>query len=531
MKTNYVTTQNEVFLEPGKPIVTKTDTSGRIVYANDSFVKISGFTKEELIGQNHNIVRHPDMPKEAFEDMWRTIKSGFPWKGYVKNRTKSGDFYWVEAFATPITQSGRITGFQSVRTMPDRSKVREVEDLYKRINSGSAKFPETKIPKSSFFYKNTWWFGMIPASLAAVTPFIHDFSPTLSYVSEVLALLSAGGFSYYLKRNVFSKIDDIQKNILSIDEGNLSSSVKIENGPLYSIFWSLESLRIHLKSMFSDVLIGATKVNDKAEVLQQTLRELEGSSSSQGETIMQVAAAMEEMSVSINEVSSNTESSLHAAKQTESSATVAMKTVESGIESSRRVVEVVHTSQQRISEVNASVEQIRAVSKVINEIAEQTNLLALNAAIEAARAGEQGRGFAVVADEVRKLAERTRTSTLDIGNAVNGIIDLAQSAVHMMEKTEQEVSNSTGEIQASSSDLKNILEASREAASRAEEITEMLRQQSIASHEVASSMERISSSVESTNSNILTVKSEAEELQAISSELRDLIGHMERAIS
>lgn len=372
---------------------------------------------------------------------------------------------------------------------------------------------------------------MIPASFAAVTPFIHDFSPTLSYASEALALLSAGGFSYYLKRNVFSKIDDIQKNILSIDEGNLSSSVKIENGPLYSIFWNLESLRIHLKSTFSDVLIGATKVNDKAEVLQQTLRELEGSSSSQGETIMQVAAAMEEMSVSINEVSSNTESSLHAAKQTESSATVAMKTVESGIESSRRVVEVVHTSQQRISEVNASVEQIRAVSKVINEIAEQTNLLALNAAIEAARAGEQGRGFAVVADEVRKLAERTRTSTLDIGNAVNGIIDLAQSAVHMMEKTEQEVSNSTGEIQASSSDLKNILEASREAASRAEEITEMLRQQSIASHEVASSMERISSSVESTNSNILTVKSEAEELQAISSELRDLIGHMERAIS
>jgi aerotaxis receptor len=245
---------------------------------------------------------------------------------------------------------------------------------------------------------------------------------------------------------------------------------------------------------------------------------------------MQVAAAMEQMSVSINEVSSNTDRSLEAVKRTEHSAHDAMQTMEAGIASSHRVVNVVTESQTRIAEVNASVEKIRQVSQVINDIAEQTNLLALNAAIEAARAGEQGRGFAVVADEVRKLAERTRTSTKDIGTAVTDIIQLAGSAVDTMSKTAGEVAKSTGEIEASSAGLQGIWDASREAANYSEEITQMLRQQSLASHEVACSMERISSTVEQTNVSVQSVGDAATRLHTTSSELRELVKHLEQAL-
>ncbi|MCW5627203.1 MAG: PAS domain-containing protein, partial [Burkholderiales bacterium] len=105
MRVNQPVTTIEQFLEPGKPIVTKTGLDGKILYANESFVKISGFTREELIGADHNIVRHPDMPPAAFADLWRTVRAGQPWRGLVKNRTKTGDFYWVEAFVTPITES------------------------------------------------------------------------------------------------------------------------------------------------------------------------------------------------------------------------------------------------------------------------------------------------------------------------------------------------------------------------------------------------------------------------------------------
>lgn len=107
MRNNLPVTQNEVFLDSKHPIVTKTDLKGIITYANSSFLEISGFSTEELIGKSHNIVRHPDMPPEAFDDLWHIIKTNESWKGIVKNRTKNGDFYWVEAHVTPIFEDGK----------------------------------------------------------------------------------------------------------------------------------------------------------------------------------------------------------------------------------------------------------------------------------------------------------------------------------------------------------------------------------------------------------------------------------------
>ena len=97
-------------------IVSKTDLKGKLTYFNDQFVEACGFTEEELIGQPHNIIRHPDMPPEAFENLWETLKAGKPWAGAVKNRRKNGDFYWVLASATPIFEGGPVTGYMSIRT-------------------------------------------------------------------------------------------------------------------------------------------------------------------------------------------------------------------------------------------------------------------------------------------------------------------------------------------------------------------------------------------------------------------------------
>lgn len=119
----------EVFLDPRQPIVTRTDLRGSIVYANPAFIAISGFSAAELIGQPHNIVRHPDMPKQAFADLWRTLAEGKPWRGMVKNRTKSGDFYWVEAYVTPVFEQGQHVGYMSVRTAPKRNEVADAERL------------------------------------------------------------------------------------------------------------------------------------------------------------------------------------------------------------------------------------------------------------------------------------------------------------------------------------------------------------------------------------------------------------------
>ncbi|HEY9192647.1 MAG TPA: PAS domain-containing methyl-accepting chemotaxis protein [Methyloversatilis sp.] len=528
MKINMPVTQKEVFLEPGKPIVTKTDLKGIITYANESFVSISGFSRDELIGASHNVVRHPDMPPEAFQDLWDTVKAGRPWRGLVKNRAKNGDHYWVEAFVTPMTENGKTVGYQSVRNIPKREEVAAAESLYRAVRDKTAPLPKTQISREKLGLGAIVWLTALTSGVLAIAG--AALGGTTGIVLAVLAALIGLGGAGYLSSGVASKLDALHRTILALDEGKLATRIEAPNGPLHELYVGLEVMRIHLRAMFADVLVSAREVDERSRELDGAMQALVSATGSQGENVMQVAAAMEEMSVSINEVSNNTDRSLEAVKRTEECANDAMKTMEAGIASSHRVVSVVTQSQARIAEVNASVEKIREVSQVINEIAEQTNMLALNAAIEAARAGEQGRGFAVVADEVRKLAERTRTSTKDITAAVSDIIGLAGSAVETMSTTAGEVSRSTSEIEASSAGLQGIWDASREAATYSEEITMMLRQQSLASHEVASSMERISGSVEQTTASVYSVGAAATRLHSTSSELRELVRHLEQAL-
>ncbi|HZV55132.1 MAG TPA: Cache 3/Cache 2 fusion domain-containing protein, partial [Rhodocyclaceae bacterium] len=142
MRTNLPVTQNEVQLRTDTLIVSKTDLKGQITYVNKDFLEVSGFTEAELIGQPHNIVRHPDMPVEAFQDLWDTLKAGRPWTGYVKNRCKNGDYYWVLANATPIYEGGQVTGYMSVRHKPTTEQVRQAEALYAAIREGRAKLPK-----------------------------------------------------------------------------------------------------------------------------------------------------------------------------------------------------------------------------------------------------------------------------------------------------------------------------------------------------------------------------------------------------
>ncbi|MBS0440883.1 MAG: PAS domain-containing protein, partial [Proteobacteria bacterium] len=123
-------TQREFLLDDGATLVSSTNLKSRITYCNPAFVAVSGYAREELIGQPHNLIRHPDMPAEAFRDMWATLEAGEPWTGVVKNRRKSGDHYWVRANVTPVIENGRITSYLSVRTAPSRDEVAAAEALY-----------------------------------------------------------------------------------------------------------------------------------------------------------------------------------------------------------------------------------------------------------------------------------------------------------------------------------------------------------------------------------------------------------------
>ncbi|MDP1705084.1 MAG: PAS domain-containing protein, partial [Sulfurimicrobium sp.] len=138
MKTNLPITNNEQPFPKGKYLVSKTDLKGVITYANETFIELSGFPREELIGKSHNMVRHPEMPPQAFEDLWSTVKSGRPWRGCVKNRCKNGDYYWVDAFVVPVRKNDQTIGYMSVRSEPSRQQVQEAETLYRQLNQSKA---------------------------------------------------------------------------------------------------------------------------------------------------------------------------------------------------------------------------------------------------------------------------------------------------------------------------------------------------------------------------------------------------------
>jgi len=150
MRVNLPVTQQEYPFPVGETLVSTTDLQGRILYCNAAFIEVSGYTRDELMGQPHNLVRHPDMPEEAFRDMWATIGQGHPWGGLVKNRRKNGDHYWVQANVTPLIDSqAQVTGYMSVRTEPDKAAIPATEALYRQMREEASPPAAQRVPSAS----------------------------------------------------------------------------------------------------------------------------------------------------------------------------------------------------------------------------------------------------------------------------------------------------------------------------------------------------------------------------------------------
>ncbi|HET8869995.1 MAG TPA: PAS domain-containing protein, partial [Aquabacterium sp.] len=155
MRTNLPVTDHEYPLREDACIVSRTDLKGRITYINQDFLEYSGFDEDELIGKAHNIVRHPDMPPEAFQDLWDTLKAGRPWTGMVKNRRKDGGYYWVVANATPLLDGTETVGYLSVRTKPTREQVAAADQLYRQMRAGKAH--GVSIVEGRAVQVRSWW--------------------------------------------------------------------------------------------------------------------------------------------------------------------------------------------------------------------------------------------------------------------------------------------------------------------------------------------------------------------------------------
>lgn len=674
---NAFVSQKEVQFPTGTVLVTKTDTKGIITYTNDAFCQLAGYTRAELIGKSHNIVRHPDMPPQAFKWLWDTLKEERPWRGMVKNRCKSGDHYWVRATVAPVIENGKIIGYVSVRKAPTRGEVADAEAMYRELNqsgkeivskyeafkvknwslkaklqaaiqvpllviltaaqmyitSGTEKEAYLQAQKKGEQVANQFIdnenmlmvtgqisdevnrkllitkatasgqvksvtilrapqvaeqygagmqgqqvtddvqrkaieskqtiikFGENEAGdpvLRIVTPYLlskdfHGTDCTACHAGGEGAVSGASDITIDLKadmdrihameRNVIigqialqvflflfigysvdvfirRPLKQVDKEFRNIMEGNLDTELDLGiHDEMGSLLCEIQTMQTYLRTMVDEIVTPVAKMQAHVSEVDGKISTVASNALTEQDQIQTIAATMEQFSQSIAEVASMSADSLAEMKRTQAIVEQNNSNMGLSIDATSKVAHTVKSSSKTISDLGVSIQKIGVIANSIKEIAEQTNLLALNAAIEAARAGEQGRGFAVVADEVRKLAERTATSTKDIASTISEITAISNEAVKAMGGAVTEVESGIALIRKNGEGLKEIMSATVTMSDRIGHIAHASKEQSAAGDSVAKSLEQITSLVDENTRSVQLTKVATEELAKSADEL------------
>jgi len=699
MRNNQPVTGREYPFPQGQTVISYTNQKGQITQANDAFIALSGFTKEELMGQPHNLVRHPDMPPEAFRDLWDTIKKGRPWSGLVKNRRKDGDHYWVRAYASPLADG---SGYVSVRVAATRQEISAAESLYARMQHDERiKLEEGQLAPRSLLGKLGAMFNNMRMvsrlwllSLSALTGFVvaitvgwlgvnaatdglksvyedravpmydlgqidsrvrenyndlilafqHDPSGALASlhghpvgrhlenvskrrdeinalwqkymattlteeekvlaadvdaqrtawqkkIAETVSVLSQNNYSKDALQNLLvagreeraafhasldklvsyqtsvakseydqalatAKLDALIFEILlaagtlgllmqswfiirrirsglqaAIEAANaiaagdltkpLPAASKDELGDLVA---SLSVMRNNLHELIANVREGISALNITSGEVSNSAQSSSKVTEMQSEAASGMAAAMEQLSVSIDQVSEHAKEAYAVSQTSSKQATEGGSIIQNTASEMELIATAVNHVATSIRSLEGYSDQITSIVNTIREIADQTNLLALNAAIEAARAGEQGRGFAVVADEVRKLAERTATSTKEIGSMIGKIQEGTKQAAQEMEVSVKRVSGGVDLARQAGKSVSSINEAAQQAARAVDDITAAIQEQSLAARDIAERIEKIAQGTETNSMAAAQTASSAQQMTALSKQLDELAG-------
>lgn len=501
MRVNQPVTQKEVTYPAEFNLLSITKPSSHISYASADFCNVAGYTLEELVGQPHNIVRHPDMPPAAFENMWKYLKEGNSWMGIVKNRCKNGDHYWVDAFASPIKENGKTIEYQSVRLAPKREHVKNAEKLYAQLNQG--KIPlKLKLPRTRLWQRLSLSFLVI----ALGSTLLATFSPALAI------------WAFFLFSTIAAYSQTRRLEALSQD------ARKVFDNPLMELLYNdrvddISEIQLAFKMRQSEINSIVGRIQDSNQQVVQAASSSANNCETTAENLVgqtseteQVAAAINEMHSTANEITQNAQSASNATDQASTAAKEGRSSVTQTINSINELSKQLGVASDVIQQLVEHGRTIGEVLIIIQGVAEQTNLLALNAAIEAARAGEQGRGFAVVADEVRQLAQRSHESTEEIQNIIKLIQTSTEKAVQAMNEGNQLSDVCVDCANTSGDKLDVLLHQVTDISDRNSQIAAAIEEMARVTDEMNSSVQSISDVCAATNILASDTKEECEGL-------------------
>lgn len=503
MRNNMPVTQVEYVLQDHETVVSKTDLGGNITYVNQDFINISGFSEEELLGAPQNIVRHPDMPIEAFADFWQTLKEGKAWTGLVKNRSKNGDYYWEEANAAPVMENQTVVGFASIRTKPSREQVQAADKAYRAIKSGdkSVGIREGVLVKRASLLNGSFIRGQSLKTLLTVASVsvggLFALIGVLAWLSvdnpvliDWLMVIAAAGvpfaavFGVLSYRSVVLPLVHAGEQIDCMSSGDLTRRIDAKGvKELAKLMESLRVLQINTKLLVGQIQESTDLVNTGAREIASGNADLSTRTESQASSLEETASSMEELTSTVKQ---SAESARHAHQLVTSTVDIAVNGGE--------VVEQVISTMGSIKESSGKIADIIGV---IDGIAFQTNLLALNAAVEAARAGEQGRGFAVVAAEVRNLAQRSASAAKEIKTLIGDSVEKVEMGRKLVDDAGEAMGDIVTSVQLVAEIISGTAAASLQQSAGIEQINQAVGQMDEMTQQNAALVEQAAAAAES----------------------------------